>query len=137
MNLKNVIVAGVAAEVVKFVFVMLTCGWLFMWVYSLAPTNVWKPWAMEGLILMAAGGLVLNILLAYVYALFYKGIPGKGLMKGIWYGFGVWLVGTLPGMFAIYTLMTVANVVVIYWTVQWLVGNMLLGAVIAAIYKER
>jgi hypothetical protein len=137
MNLKNVVIAGVAAEVVNFVFIMLTCGWLFNWVYFIKPTNVWKPWAVEGLILMIAGGLVLNILLAYVYALFYRGIPGKGVKKGLWYGFGVWLVGTLPGMFSVYTLMAVAPFVVLYWTVRGFVGNLLLGAVIAAVYKEK
>lgn len=139
MNIKRVLIAGIAVTIVGAIFSMLTCGWLFNWVYLLEPTNVWKP--MEDLggmwyLWVNLGGLFIGIIFALVYALLYKGIPKTGVRKGICYGFLVWLIGTVPGMFATYMFMAVATTVVIYWTVSGLVQYLLLGAVIGLIYKE-
>ena len=76
----------------------------------------------------------MGIILALVYALLYRGIPGKSIVKGLVFGLFVWLVGTLPGMLATYTFMRVATTVVIYWTIQGLVVLLVEGAIIAAIY---
>jgi membrane protein insertase Oxa1/YidC/SpoIIIJ len=45
-------------------------------------------------------------------------------------------VGMLPGMFSIYSFMTVAAGVVIYWTILGLVEMPIKGLIIAAIYGE-
>ena len=140
INIKKVLIAAVAVTIVGFIFGMVTCGWLFSWVYTLEPTNVWKVTTDEDFAaafpLMLIGSFVLNIILAGVYALVYKGIPGEGVMRGLWYGVIVWLVGVLPGMFSTYTFMTVAATVVVYWLVQGLIAHLIYGAIIAAIYKE-
>ena len=104
------------------ILAMTTCGFLFNWVYKLEPTNVWRP--MEGPpgAMFYLGSLVLSIILAFVYALLRKGIPGKNrLVKGLVFGLCVWLVGNLPGMFATYSFMTVATTVVVYWAILGLV----------------
>ena len=81
--------------------------------------------------------VVMNIVLAFVYALLAKGIPGKNkLIKGLVFGLCVWAVGTLPAMLGTYLFMTVAATVVIYWTISGLVFTPLIGLIIAAIYGE-
>jgi hypothetical protein len=83
------------------------------------------------------GGLLLNMVLAVVYALLRKGIPGKNkLAKGIVFGLCVWAVGMLPGMFSTYFFMTVATGAVIYWTILGLIELPLKGLIIAVIYGE-
>jgi putative effector of murein hydrolase LrgA (UPF0299 family) len=139
INMKKVLLAGVAATVVSTILGFLTCGWLFNWVYQLEPTSIWKP--MEEnfgawMATMTAGALILNIILAKVYAVIYKSIPRQGIKRGLMFGFLVWSVSILPGMFSMYMTMTVATTVVIYWLLQGLVNLLILGAVIAAIYKE-
>jgi len=83
------------------------------------------------------GALALNIIFVVVYALFCKGIPGKNkLVKGLVFGLCVFAVGTLPGMVATYSFMTVATTVVVYWTIMSLVQTPLKGLILAAIYGE-
>ena len=84
MNAKRILISGVVIWIVGTVFGILTCGWLFNWVYTLPP-NIWKDPA----VMMSAGnliganliGLVSAIIFALVYALLYKGIPGEGAKK--------------------------------------------------------
>ena len=135
MKLWKILIAGVVVTVFDAVVGGITSGWLFNWVYGLEPTNVWKP--MEGPpgATFYIGGLLLNIVLVFFYALFNKGIPGRNrLVKGLLFGLCVWAVGTLPGMFATYSFMAVAPTVVIYLTISGLIQIPLKGLIIAAIY---
>lgn len=84
INTKRILISGVVIWIVGTVFGLLTCGWLFNWVYQLPP-NIWKDPTM----MMSAGniiganliGLIRAIIFALVFALLYKGIPGKGAKK--------------------------------------------------------
>lgn len=136
---KKIILPAIAVTIFGFIWGWLTCGWLFNWVYTLEPTSIWKPseaMNTNWFILMNLGGLVLNLALVWVYALLLKAIPGKGIYKGLWYGFFVWLAGTLPGMFSLYMTMVIAQTVVVYWLVNGLISSLIAGAIIAAVYKE-
>ena len=135
MKVGKVLIAGLVVTVFDAVVGGITCGGIFNWVYQLEPTNVWKP--MEGGpgITFYIGILVLNIVLAIVYALLKKGIHGSSrVIKGLIFGLCVWAVGMLPGMLATYTFMTVATTVIIYWTISGLILTPLRGIIIAAIY---
>jgi len=137
MKVIKVLFAGVVVEIFSAIVGFVTCGWLFNWVYKLPPTDVWKP--MEGPpgLEVYIGGLILSIILALIYAIVQKGIPGKNkIAKGIVFGLCVWAVGTLPGMFATWAFMTVAETVIIYWTILALVVTPIKGIIIAAIYGE-
>ncbi len=80
---------------------------------------------------------VINILFVYIYALINSGIPGrKQICQSSAYGLCVWVVGMIPGMINTSLLMTVAPVVVIYWTVWGLIVLPLKGLIAAAIYGE-
>lgn len=137
MKIGKVLIAGVAITVFNAIVGAVTCGGIFSWVYKLEPTNVWKPMCGGPGAMFMLGSLVLSIILAFVYGLINKGIPGKNkLVKGLVFGLCVWAVGMLPGMFATYTFMTVATTVIIYWTILGLIKAPLEGMIIAAIYGE-
>jgi len=137
MKIGKILIAALAVSIFGAIFAGVTCGWLFNWVYKLEPTNVWKP--MEGPPGLAfyIGSFLLNIVLAVVYAVLNKGIPGKKkIVKGLVFGLCIWATGMLPGMFATHAFMTVATGVIIYWTLIGLVEYPLQGMIIAAIYGE-
>jgi len=137
MKTGKILVAAVAVTVFGIVVGMITCGWLFNWMYQLKPAYVWKP--MEGFpgVPFLLWTFVLNIILTVVYVVINKGIPGGNkFIKGLLFGLGVWAVGTLPGMLATYTFMVVAPPVVVYWTIVRLIETPLKGLLIAAIYGK-
>lgn len=137
MKIWRIIIAGVAVSVFNAVIGGLTCGWLFSWVYEIEPTNIWKQMDAPPVMYYVLA-VVLNTVLAFVYALLSRGIPGKNklIIKGLVFGLCVWAVGILPGMLSTYMFMTIALTVVIYWTVLGLVVMPLMGLIIAAIYGE-
>ena len=137
MNLKKVLIAGVVIWILSSVLGWFTCGWLFNWVYELPP-NIWNsPEVIMGNMLWnALATLVVSMAFVFVFALFYKGIPGKGVKKGIVYGLAVWLVGVLPQV-SMPFFMTISTGVVVYWIISGLVFKMLYGAIAAAIYKAK
>ena len=137
MKLGKVLVAGLAVTVFKAIVGMVFCGGIFSWVYKIEPINVWK--AMDGPpgATFFVGCFVLSVILAFVYALINKGLPGKTkITKGIMYGLCVWAVGMLPGMYATYSFMTVATTVLVYWTVLGLIQTPIEGIIIALVYGE-
>ncbi len=138
MKKGKVLLAALAVSVFHFVFGALTCGWLFSWVYAVEPVNVWRH--MDGPPGMGfnSGTLLLNIIFVVVYALLRKGIPGKTKSaRGICFGLCVWAVGILPGMFATAYFMTVAPVVILYWTMIGLIETPLKGLIAAVVYGEK
>lgn len=141
MKCGRIALATVVITVLHMAFGMLTCGWLFKWVYALEPTNVWVPdSAMSGgfFAWMGLGQLVLTFFFVLVFARLYESMPGcqRGV-KGASYGLFVWLIGVLPGMFATYMFMTVNKVVVIYWTLAGFVWLMIAGLIVGWICGER
>jgi hypothetical protein len=138
MNSKKILIAGLAVTIFDILVGAVTCGGVFNWVYKLEPTAVWRPMGAYGPgVEFMIGSFLLSLVLAYVYAVIQKGIPGKNkFVKGLVFGLGVWAVGMLPGMFATYTFMTVATTVVVYWTILGLIQIPLKGLIIAAIYRD-
>ncbi|MDY6914524.1 MAG: hypothetical protein SVT52_08730 [Planctomycetota bacterium] len=134
MKIWKPLVAGLIVQVFNAIVGSVTCGGVFNWVYRLEPTNVWKPMDGPPGVTFYVGFLVLHIVLAFVYVLLKKGIPGPNrVIKGLVFGLCIWAVGTLPGMFATYLFMTVATQVVIYWTIMGLILSPIKGVIIAAI----
>lgn len=141
MNGKRIVIAGLIIWIVDSIFFILTCGWLFKWVYKLPP-NIWRDFtAMQAnavnLIVPHVIGLIRALLFVLIFAILYKGIPGKGVTKGMVYGLLVWLVGALSGMATMPFYMTIATTVVIYWIIGALFISVINGAIVGAIYKEQ
>ncbi len=137
MKLGRIFIAGIVSAVLGAIVGGFCCGGIFNWVYKLEPTNVWR--AMENIpwIRFHVLSVGLHIILAFSYALLNRSLPGANkLIKGLTFGLIIWLVGILPGMLATHAFMTVANTVVIYWTIIGLFTSLLNGIVIAIIYGE-
>jgi len=135
MKFGRIILAGIVVGILNGVWGFLTCGKFFGWVYRLEPIFVWKSLEDMSLLLANIAGIIFSIMLALVYALIHKGLPGKGIIKGLSFGLFVWLVGTLPGNFALGCFSRINQTVIIYWIIAGLVIDLLRGLVIAAIYK--
>lgn len=137
MKAGKILIAALAVSLFNAIFAGVACGWLFNWVYKLEPTNIWKPIDGPPGLAFQIVVFLFHIVLAVVYALIRKGIPGKNkLSKGFVFGLCVWAVGMLPGMFSTYSFMTVAAGVIIYWAILGLIEMPIKGLIIAAIYGE-
>ncbi|MFH1541061.1 MAG: hypothetical protein ABID79_04315 [Elusimicrobiota bacterium] len=136
MKIGKVVLAGTVVGILNSIWGWLTCGWLFNWVYLLEPIFIWKQPNEMPFALMGVTGIVFAILLALVYMIIYKGLPGKGIVKGLWFGLFVWLVGGLPGVFSLGMCTVMAWGVIIYWIIGGLVVCLWQGLVIAAIYGD-
>jgi hypothetical protein len=87
MKIGKLLIAAIALSIFGIIFSAVTCGGVFNWVYKLEPTNVWKSMDAPPGLEYLAGGFILNIILAAVYALFRKGLPGRNsLVKGLVFG---------------------------------------------------
>ncbi len=136
MKIGKVVLAGVVVGILKSIWGWLTCGWLFNWVYTLEPTSIWKPVGEMPFGIMNVTNILFAILLALVYAVINKGLPGKGIVKGLWFGLFVWLIGSLSGTFALGMVTIMAPGVVVYWIISFLIVNLWQGLIIAAIYGK-
>lgn len=137
MKIGKIAIAGAAVTVFDMVVGGVSCGWLFNWVYKIEPVNVWKPMSGPPGMDFIARGLALNMIFAFCYAILRKGLPGKSrIQKGAALGLFVWALGMLPGMNAMYSFMTVAPAVLVYWTILGLIQAPLEGIIIAAIYGD-
>lgn len=138
LKTKKIALASVIVWVVSAIIGWLTCGWLFKGVYQI-PQIIWK----SPEIIMAAGntigsllvGLISAIIFVTVFAILYKGIPGKGINKGLNYGLLLWAVSAFSGILTMIFYMTISPVVIIYWILQALVVNLIIGVIVAKIYK--
>ena len=130
----KIIAASVVVTVVGSIVGMVTCGWLFRWIYEIEPVNIWRQMDGPPPAIFYVASLILNLIFVSVYALFYKGIPGKSVVtKGLIYGLCVFAVGQLMGMVMTYMFMNIAWQVVVYWTICGLVFTPVYGIVAAAI----
>ncbi len=141
INVGKLVTAAIVITIVGMVIGFLACGWLFNWIYGIEPTNVWKYGPNQApsgkdITISFIGELILSLILVFVYAVLYKGISYEGWKKGVKFGFLVWLVSILPGMFATYMWMNVAMAYVVYMTIMGLIVLLVKGAIIGAIYKE-
>lgn len=140
INWKKSIIAGVVAGIVYIAVGMLV--WYLPSSYLMplyeASARLWKP--MEPMIIWQAQmwglQLIEVIIFAAVFSLLYNGIPGKGVRKGLNYGFILWIVGTLPGMMLTYMTMAVPNAIVAHWLFGGLMELLIVGSVISLVYEK-
>ena len=137
MNTKRLILAGLAVAAFCIAFGVVTCGWLFKWVYALPPTAIWRNF--EGLPLGYWGLVDLGtFLISLIYVIVYAKVGcvfGKSkAVRGLQFGFCLWFVAMIPGMFYTYAFMNIAAGVVVYSLARGLVELLIAGLIIAYIY---
>ena len=135
---------GIIAWIVSGIFVnlwgFLTCGWLFRWVYFIEPTIVYRKWVLDlspqFIFWSTVNASILAGVFVLVYAFIYKGIPGKGVQKGLIFGLIIWLVGCLLPVIRFAMTVNTSVVLIAYWIIDGLLIYLFLGAIISAIYKK-
>lgn len=146
MNIKKVIIAGLAIDVISFfIFPLFFSNSLFGWVFRLEPTNIWKwtpqvPFTsmpVSYLLFFILANTTLAIFIAFLYAVLYKAIPGTGIKKGIMFGLLMSPMSVLIPMFSMWAMFRVPGVTILLFTIEQLVEVLVYGAVIALIYKEK
>lgn len=143
INISKVLFAGFAIFFISF----LVGGgsyFLFGWVFNLEPSAIWKWTPVQGFDMPAGWWFILfllNIILAvaftFIYALIEKGLPGKGIQKGLSFGIIVWIVGPIPALVTMYLMMNIATGALVYFTIQSLFEWLVYGTVISLIYKMK
>lgn len=140
MNTNRIIGLSFLVWIIGTVFGILTCGWLFNWVYQIPP-NIWKApeqiMSAGNFIGSAIAGLLISFIFVIVYAYLHKKLPYKGAKNGLFYGFIIWLVSAFSGIISMPFYMTISVVVVVYWIISALILNLINGAIIGALYKEK
>lgn len=138
MKIGRIIIAAVVITVLSALYNGLTCGWLFKWVYALEPASVWMPENLMNTAYFAwvyLGFFILYFFFVLVYARIGSCLPGTcSISKGALWGFIVWLVGMLPGMFTLYMFTIINGTVILYWTLSGLVWIVIAGIVAGLVY---
>jgi len=136
MNVKRLVVAGIVASVL---FLVLDAalgtagGFIGAEVFGLP---VEQPPGFEakmkfGLIFELINGFML----AVIYAVIHPSLPGRGWKKGISYGVLVWGLRVVMGAFSTYMMTDMSPILIAITVVTGLIEVLILGIVIAAIYK--
>lgn len=140
MNKTRLLLLTLLTFVIHTVVIMLTCGWLFSWVYALPPVEIWVPLSVmtnpQTQMSLGILGLLIAFFFVFVYAVIYKGIPGKTWTRGLMYGLLLWLPTSL-GMASMIFLMNINPIVVVYWMIQALVISLLSGLFVGGWYKGK
>lgn len=143
LNIKKILFAGLTIFFISF---LIGGGSYFLFgkVFQLEPTSIWKWTPAQGFnmpiqwwIILFVLNIVLAVIFTFVYALIKKGLPGKGIQKGLSFGLIVWIVGPIPALVTMYLIMNIANGALVYFTIQSLFEWMVYGLVISIIYKEK
>ena len=140
MNYKRLLLATLVIWLFALLWTMVTCGWLFNWVYTIPPI-IWK--APEEMMTTAntlgsvLTGIINVFIFVLVYALLAKCLPiKKPVKRGLTFGLAVYLVGPFSGFIGMPFYMTISTVVVGYWILNMLASYLIMGALVGAIYKQ-
>ncbi len=143
INITKVLFAGIAIFFISF----LVGGgsyFLFGRIFDLEPSAIWKWTPAHGFdmpaewwIILLLLNIILAVVFAFIYALIEKGLPGKGIQKGLGFGIIVWIVGPIPALVTMYLMMNIATGALVYFTLQSLLEWLIYGTVISLIYKEK
>ena len=72
---------------------------------------------------------------AWVFTVIKRGVPFKGIVRGIIYSLLVFLVSTIPGDLSMILLLAVPYMLVLYWTIECLVTYVIMGVILGKMFK--
>lgn len=134
----RIIIAAFTVTFFQLTFGTLTACGIFQWADLIQPMDLWKPISVltgNFLIWLNIGNILFAFFMAASYGLVCDRFPEVSrVVKGAMFGMLIWLMGPLPGMFALYMFTKIAPVVILYWTVTGMMSMQLIGLIIAGIY---
>jgi hypothetical protein len=136
MNVKRLIVAGIVASVLFFVLDMVlgsAGGFIGAQVFGL-PFE--QPPGIEAKIKFGLFFELINgFMLTLTYAVIHPSLPGQGWKKGISYGLIVWGLRVVMWAFSTYMMTDMSPTLIAITVVTGLIEVLILGIIIAAIYR--
>jgi hypothetical protein len=138
MNIKRLIVAGIAASVLFLVLdavLGMAGGFIGAQVFGLPFEQ--PPGIEDKMMIAPVFELINGFMLAVIYAVIHPSLPGRGWKKGISYGLIVWGLRVVMWAFSTYMMTDMAPVLIVINVVTGLIEVLILGIVIAVIYKAR
>jgi len=138
--IKKTIKAWLASAVFFNLWSLITCGWLFRWVYFAEPTEALR----RGVLSLSDGffglsflnNLILTGAFSFIYALTEKILPGGRFRKGLIFGFFIWLVSWLLPFMRFVISLNLSIALSVYWCMNGLAVYVLTGVVIGFFYED-
>ncbi len=135
LNVKQWIIASIAVFVGMSILEFIIHGVILSSWYMETP-QYWRPdQEMMGLMhWMYVGYAIFALVFTLIYSKGYEGKPGLG--EGIRFGFWVGILLHLPKMFILHAVYPYPGKILVTWMVGGLVESIILGAIVAMIYKS-
>lgn len=138
--MKKKIYLGLAAGV-ALLALMMPISWLLNLVLPIQgeysnPNGIFRPLNDPLMSLMFVYPFVIGMALSWLWAGVNKSMKGGMIAKGLQFGFGYWLIATIPGMFITYSSFDVSWMMIATWTISGLIDAMIAGLVFAKLDKS-
>ncbi|MFA6304950.1 MAG: hypothetical protein WCV73_00480 [Patescibacteria group bacterium] len=127
---------GILVGVLLFVLSSLE-GWLSGSLYAASDPALWKDMAGNWWLYNLVFNLIVGLILTLVFGVFYAGLPDTGAVRGLQYGFWIWIVGVVPGLLLTLLTMAVPEELVVSWLIGGLFNYLLAGLIIGSMYQPK
>jgi hypothetical protein len=137
MNVKRLILAGIVASVLFLVLdaiLGMAGGFIGAQVFGLPFEQ--PPGIESKMMISPVFELINGFMLAAIYAIIHPSLPGQGWKKGISYGLIVWGLRVVMWAFSTYMMTDMLPIMIVITVVTGLIEVLILGVVIALIYRE-
>jgi len=137
MKAKKIALAGIAAYIFDVLTSIVCRGVIFNKVYKIETSEGWRLAECIPPLSFFIGAFVLSIALAIIYALLKNAIPGRNsYIKGLIFGFFIWVAGVLPGALAVLSFMAIEPLAMLYWISISFAQTPLKCLIISSIYQS-
>lgn len=136
-NYKKILLIGVVAAIISIILGFVTCGWIFNFIYTLPPVEVWKIFTPTTFAIIIVYSLIYYTFITLIFAKVRKVLPIDNVRAGLFYGTALWIVTSLNGAVPTFLFMNVNQIVPIYWALIGLLDSLIIATVIAMLYKEK
>lgn len=135
--MKRVVLPGVVAGIVILVLGMMV-SYGFMLLPTVAAdynTNIMRSWQDPLMLLFFLHPFIQGVILAWIWNKAKGLFKGSVYEKGLQFGFAIWLIASVPGMFATYTSFQLSLLTVLSWLIGGLVSSIAAGMLFAKMNK--
>lgn len=112
-------------------------GWLASGLYASSDPALWKDMSGNWWVYNLVFNLLVGLILTLVYSVFYKALPDSGAIRGLQYGFWIWIIGVVPGLLMTLLSIAVPEELVVVWLISGLFNYLISGLVIGAMYQPQ
>lgn len=136
-NQVKIFQTGILSGIMLFVLVAIE-DWLASSLYTMADPAIWNnSMAHNWWVYSFFYHIIVGLILVLAFSLFYKSLPDVGAVRGLQFGFWIWVVGTVPGLLMTFMSLAVPEALVVVWLVAGLFNYLLAGLLIGSLYKPQ